>query len=284
MNDEYFLHILPDKGGKSIQTHLEEFTKQKFNDEMIIKQINHSNLHGKLSDSYYCFSISACHLCYRTFNSFVSLICHYPLCHSELYEIYYSLYYNEHTEMTENHLLMYPNTTKQDIDDKRVFFMGKKNHLALIKKILDERNAENIPVSTVKKEKNRVMVDNTVNRVYFHSVTGRILNNNSDDEDYFVDKEELYNNMADRIDEHTDINDDEKMFLKLWNKYMLRDGEITRLTSNVDKKLIDFYETNKDYIKKNNLKTCFILHVINLYDYRKITSEEMKKVFKVLDN
>jgi hypothetical protein len=264
--------------------HLDDFSNQRFNERIIVKEIGINNLYGKLSDSYYHFQIFACHICKHRLKSFMSLICHYSLCHNQLYVINYALYTNTKIELQENHLILYPNSVQSQVSSNN-FSIVRIDFFAQIQNILNETCLDNLPIVSVgRKDKERVMKDIILDRVYFHSVTSRILNSDSDDEDYFVDPDEVYSNMAERIDEHTDINVVEKDFLKLWNQFMLRNGEITYLKPQETEKLLkEFYEKYRKKIKEQRLKDCFILHVINLYDYMKLTSDEMMNVMKILE-
>jgi hypothetical protein len=199
--------------------------------------------------------------------------------------MYYALYENNLIELIENHLIIYPNTNREVTQDDKYTSVISKDYLPLIQKIIKVHCVDNMPVLSVStKEKNRVMKNEVVNRTYFHSVTGRVMNEDSDEEDYFIDNEEIWSNMAERIEEHNDINETEKKFMNLWNKFMLRNGKIIYIKPRESEELLnDFYKNNEIFIKENKLKECFILHVINLYDYMKITSEQMVNILKIIN-
>lgn len=57
-------------------------------------------------------------------------------------------------------------------------------------------------------------------RLFFHSVTGEILSENSDDSDYDIDNDDILEYEAKDIDHFTDICQKDKEFFKIWNKYM----------------------------------------------------------------
>lgn len=282
-SQDYYLHILPNIE-QSIDKHLEHFCKQRFADNIIIKSITSRNLSSNLfSDSYYYFTISACHICKQTLKNFWSLICHIYLGHSQFYEVYYKTHLNSLTSINEHHLIIYPNLKPLKEQLNSDFSVKRKNVTEQIFKIIEDRSYKNISSSHIKHVyKSRKIKDECKNRIYFHSVTGRIMNEDSDDEDYFIDENELFDDMKKGLETYTDINETEREFLYLWNKFMLKDGVSTRIKpEKVETLLKEFYLENKH--KLDTLKECFILHLVNLYEYDKLKPEQIKNIIKLLN-
>jgi len=73
---------------------------------------------------------------------------------------------------------------------------------------------------TTKNYKTYEDATNSGERIFFHSVTGEILNESSEDSDYEIDDEDNIKKEEKNIDQYTDICEKDKEFFKLWNRYI----------------------------------------------------------------
>jgi len=107
-------------------------------------------------------------------------------------------------------------------------------------------------------------------RVYYHSNNNEKLGHfnefdyNSDDQapDWLEDK------IQDMIEEFTDVNDGEKVLMKLWNLHLLKKNYIADFS--VAYGCVTFVEEYGEYILKNKMKRNFLLHLNNLIEFQVI--------------
>jgi len=64
--------------------------------------------------------------------------------------------------------------------------------------------------------------DPVQNRVFFHSITGEIINNSSDDSENEIENNDLIELQMNTVDDFTDICEKDKIFFKLWGRYIAR--------------------------------------------------------------
>jgi hypothetical protein len=59
-------------------------------------------------------------------------------------------------------------------------------------------------------------------RVFFHSITGEILSENSSDSECEIDNEDLRFFQTKEINQYLDICDKDKQFFNMWNNFMFK--------------------------------------------------------------
>lgn len=59
------------------------------------------------------------------------------------------------------------------------------------------------------------------NRIYFNSVTGSVVPEGQNEEDmYEIDSDDQRELEENQIDQYTDVSDKDKMFYKIWNRFI----------------------------------------------------------------
>lgn len=117
-------------------------------------------------------------------------------------------------------------------------------------------------------------IDTIQKRTYYHSVSGLALKPceidvNSEDE---FDPDWLRKNTVRLIDDFLDVNDGEKVIMKMWNLFVLKHGFVS--DSQIPAAVVKFVEINGELIIKNHLYRNFIIHLSNLFDFSLISAKE----------
>lgn len=117
------------------------------------------------------------------------------------------------------------------------------------------------------------------NRLYYHSATCRPVDEQEAEEDSEEenDPQWLRTKMHKMISDFSDVNEDEKKMMILWNLHMMP-GKYTSDSSMV--------QACEDLIRKNineliPLQRNFILHLSNMYDFGLLDAEKIRSIMKV---
>jgi hypothetical protein len=226
--------------------------KTRETDVYSIVNIN-TKIHDSIDDRDFYVNFLGCVICQRKFNGYTPLFLHMTWDHPE-WDVYHCESENPDTSMREGHIFTIKNKyayeeseTREDF--ARLFdsesyqrtafysFSLKDINCDLLKNEtfstkysnLNNRGEKNSSCSSVgafkdkdKKTTFKKYPDPELNRVFFHSVTGGILNEDSDDSDYVVDEDDMREYHNKDIDEYADICESDKGFFKLWNNFMYR--------------------------------------------------------------
>jgi hypothetical protein len=111
------------------------------------------------------------------------------------------------------------------------------------------------------------------NRIYFHSVTGKLRQPGDDDIDYELSESEKIEFLEDNINSYADICEEDKTMFKLWNRFIVNIEEVSK--SNFKKLLMEFVIINKAELVK--IKECLLLHFLTMYDQQKLNPMELKE-------
>ena len=79
--------------------------------------------------------------------------------------------------------------------------------------------------------------------------------------------------MAHLMDEFEDVTPQEKLFMKLWNKFMKSHTEIADRA--LPTKCAQFLEKYKDEMVKLNLRQEWLLHLCNMWDFGLLSSSHL---------
>ena len=253
---DYYLHILTKTLAKRdmniyIKNFIYQRNKSKIN-ENCFTCINRSSIkeimpHEDFDDKDYYIDFLVCIFCKEEFNSFVSLFYHTTIMH-EKYKCFLSTQpWPDVSEIQEAHIIVYPSQSygknfSLTNDDKNFHFVREEEKFKrlliqnLKKADLNDHNDDRSEDEIYQNSKNNLANANNVShsknyhktykakdpeeRIFFHSVTGEILNENSEDSDYEVDNDDILEFEAREIVSYTDICDKDKEFFKLWNRYI----------------------------------------------------------------
>lgn len=123
------------------------------------------------------------------------------------------------------------------------------------------------------------------NRLYFHTSYNlpiRACEFEYDSEDDSTSEFRwIREHMADQINEFTDVNEDEKLIMKLWNHHLmcrkvLSLQQITEAAKEISSKYAHF-------IKSRNVRRNWLLHLLNLVDHNLLRPSEVPKIMQILD-
>ena len=83
-----------------------------------------------------------------------------------------------------------------------------------------------------------------------------------------------------RLNENSDLNDDEKKFMKKWGKFR-KNNNPNLFDSYVDF-LLEFIKQNEDIVTNINERVLLLLHIDTLLQYQIIKSEDLDKIIKYI--
>jgi hypothetical protein len=166
------------------------------------------------------------------------------------------------------------------VNYKRLNLLGIKNNRQNMKYYLSviysHHFVPNMQKTAPKKDKElelKIIRDQHVDRVYFHSVTGRLRDTKENDNDYEVSPNERVQFLEDVINDYVDICEADKALFKLWNRHIFNNDEFPRrkyktvVTNFIDENLNELFP----------LKECLMLHLLTLYDQLKLNGTELKE-------
>jgi hypothetical protein len=275
--------------------YLEEFINiEKEVDELrIVNKYDFDREHFNDID-YYFNSFFGCIYCKSILNTFYSLFLHMYFEHPV--DVYHYLYLNKEG-IEERHLF----SVEADIPiDERInsfyeLVLGLKNFTYTNYKRLCLPNIKNsrkfmkeylmdlyilqyvgnvVDKPFLRSEpRYKVVGELTAERKYFHSVTGKVRDENTDDVDYEVSQTERAELLEDNINEYADICEEDKQLFILWNRFVINEGDMRKR---------DYKDACKRFIDENSgklgeLRDCLMLHLLTMYDQRKLNGDELKE-------
>ncbi|XP_071952960.1 polycomb protein suz12-like [Antedon mediterranea] len=121
------------------------------------------------------------------------------------------------------------------------------------------------------------------NRVYHHThtlqpLTPQEMDIDSEDE---IDPSWLKERTSMMIDEFTDVNEGEKELMKLWNVHVLKNNFMS--DSLIPRACRMFVQDHGPELVKLNLKSNFLLHMVNLFDFSLIQPPLISSIMADLD-
>lgn len=197
-------------------------------------------IESNFEDGDYHINFLGCHLCKEVFKTFCSLFIHMRITHSD-FQTFHLVLMNKDTNLEEAHIVTFPNESSEYVSEEKTFFfkLNKNEQKLAIMELLEKyyiNNEKDVSMSSYnnsnftlgggqnKNDKKNAFkkYDDCENpdRIYFHSVTGEILNEDSEDSDYEIDEEEVLELENKYLDDFIDICDSDKEFFKLWNRFI----------------------------------------------------------------
>jgi hypothetical protein len=239
--------------GKEMEDYINTFVKNRNRhpvDGDTLQIINKTNFHqieDNFEDEDFHIGFLGCLLCREEFKTFIALFIHMKINHHS-YDIYHSSLTNQETKIKEAHVIVLTNNINEaemNMTDDLCFFLVRNSKeernefISILKKfdIINLKDDNKFAATSTqqnnqthsnnatnnqpnKNEKFKRYENNETNRIYFHTVTGGILNDDSDDSDYEIDEDDLSFLENKNIDSYTDICEKDKQFFKKWNKFI----------------------------------------------------------------
>ena len=84
------------------------------------------------------------------------------------------------------------------------------------------------------------------------------------------------------IDEFDDVSKEEKVFMKLWNKFVKT--HMTVADKNMPEICLSFIKNDNYAVVSNSLRQNLLLHLFNLWDHCVISSEHINILMGVYDS
>ncbi|KAG4305600.1 hypothetical protein PORY_001156 [Pneumocystis oryctolagi] len=109
-------------------------------------------------------------------------------------------------------------------------------------------------------------------------IPGEILSESEDD----IDETWLIQKHEDTLDDFMDITAPEKAFMKLWNKFIMKDRPIGRC--HLPDSIMRFVYSHKNILQTENLVSEFWKHLLNLVQYKIIDLVTLRKSMEVVRN
>ncbi len=184
-----------------------------------------SDLHDK---DFYIQSLT-CILCRKKFLSFMGVFFHSILVH-ENFEFFYDASRNNDGLIEAHIFAIYKNTFELE-EDLEVDFCLKVYKSEVYKQVNNKILKYKIQPTPIDQEKNsqktkpkekkfKMYPRDENERIFFHSVTGQLLHEDSEDSDYSIDDEDLREYEEKDIDNFLDVCESDKIFMKLWNRFI----------------------------------------------------------------
>ena len=120
-------------------------------------------------------------------------------------------------------------------------------------------------------------------RKYFNSITGVPIQRNYDKDEsemYLLDDEDIDNLYFRRLNENSELNDDEKKFMKKWG--IFRKNNNPNLFYSIVDFIIEFINQNKEVITNVKERLLFLLHIDTLYQYKIINSKDLDNIIQYI--
>ena len=120
-------------------------------------------------------------------------------------------------------------------------------------------------------------------RRYFNSITGVPIPRDYDKDEsemYELDEEDVDNLYFRRLNENTELNDDEKKFMKKWGKF--RKNNSPNLFFSIVDFIIEFINQNKEIMTNIKERLLFLLHIDTLYQYKIIDSKDLDEIVQYI--
>ena len=120
-------------------------------------------------------------------------------------------------------------------------------------------------------------------RKYFNSITGVPIQRNYDKDEsemYILDDEDIDNLYFRRLNENSELNDDEKKFMKKWG--IFRKNNNPNLFYSIVDFIIEFINQNKEVITNVQERLLFLLHIDTLYQYKIINSKDLDNIIQYI--
>ena len=122
---------------------------------------------------------------------------------------------------------------------------------------------------------------NIKERKYFNSITGVPIPRDYDKDEsemYILDDEDIDYLYFRRLNENSDLNDDEKKFMKKWGKF--RKNNSPNLFFSIVDFIIEFINQNKEIMTNIKERLLFLLHIDTLYQYKIINSKDLDDIIQ----
>jgi len=124
---------------------------------------------------------------------------------------------------------------------------------------------------------------NIKERKYFNSITGVPIPRDYDKDEsemYILDDEDIDYLYFRRLNENSDLNDDEKKFMKKWGKF--RKNNSPNLFFSIVDFIIEFINQNKEIMTNIKERLLFLLHIDTLYQYKIINSKDLDDIIQYI--
>ena len=124
---------------------------------------------------------------------------------------------------------------------------------------------------------------NIKERKYFNSITGVPIPRDYDKDEsemYILDDEDIDYLYFRRLNENSDLNDDEKKFMKKWGKF--RKNNSPNLFFSIVDFIIEFINQNKEIMTNIKERLLFLLHIDTLYQYKIINSKDLDNIIQYI--
>ena len=124
---------------------------------------------------------------------------------------------------------------------------------------------------------------NIKERKYFNSITGVQIPRDYDKDEsemYILDDEDIDYLYFRRLNENSDLNDDEKKFMKKWGKF--RKNNSPNLFFSIVDFIIEFINQNKEIMTNIKERLLFLLHIDTLYQYKIINSKDLDDIIQYI--
>ena len=124
---------------------------------------------------------------------------------------------------------------------------------------------------------------NIKERKYFNSITGVPIPRDYDKDEsemYILDDEDIDHLYFRRLNENSDLNDDEKKFMKKWGKF--RKNNSPNLFFSIVDFIIEFINQNKEIMTNIKERLLFLLHIDTLYQYKIINSKDLDDIIQYI--
>ncbi|CAG5107468.1 Oidioi.mRNA.OKI2018_I69.chr1.g3341.t1.cds [Oikopleura dioica] len=224
----------------------------------------------------------------RVFKSVKDLMCHLKNCHDKfVFRSPEERAIKEGQELETVFIEVYPNPKYV-----RSYLGNSKNTLESLRKgetkVLVWRGVHVDPDETYNKEYEFTDCSLTSfghTRLYFHTSYNLPIRACEFEYDSEDDQSHEFNwvrsHMVKQIDEFTDVNEDEKLIMKLWNHQLM----VTRVLS--QQQLLEACRTISrkygKFIYKRNVRRNWLLHLLNLVDHCLLKASEVPKIMVLMD-
>jgi len=124
---------------------------------------------------------------------------------------------------------------------------------------------------------------NIKERKYFNSITGVPIPRDYDKDEsemYILDDEDIDFLYFRRLNENSDLNNDEKKFMKKWGKF--RKNNSPNLFFSIVDFIIEFINQNKEIMTNIKERLLFLLHIDTLYQYKIINSKDLDDIIQYI--
>ena len=124
---------------------------------------------------------------------------------------------------------------------------------------------------------------NIKERKYFNSITGVPIPRDYDKDEsemYILDDEDIDYLYFRRLNENSDLNNDEKKFMKKWGKF--RKNNSPNLFFSIVDFIIEFINQNKEIMTNIKERLLFLLHIDTLYQYKIINSKDLDDIIQYI--